>query len=204
MTKAQIVAVAVLSLTATAASAQKADFSFSWAGVFPSTATSSSGSVSDNPTNSAALFGSARYHFNRRHGVELNLGYTRNSHIFTVPPDTYRVMTGIFEYTGAYVFTPWSGEKWQPFVLVGGGGLHFNVGNTYIDNIQGLFGTNSETALTFLYGVGTDYSIFSHLGVRLQYRGLLYRNPDFGVPSRFYTGARSHMAEPALGVVIKF
>jgi opacity protein-like surface antigen len=205
MKKGQLVAVAAFLIAATAANAQIGiDVSVSGAGVFTKTTTSSSSTITDTPTKSVAIFGSVRYHFNQHHGVELNLGHTSNSQIFTVAPDTYRVMTGIGEYTAAYVLTPFGGEKWQPFVLAGGGALRFRVGNTYIDTLQTSLGATSQTSVAFLYGVGTDYRILPHVAVRLQYRGLIYRNPDFGVPNRFYTGAQSHMAEPAVGIVVKF
>jgi hypothetical protein len=42
------------------------------------------------------------------------------------------------------------------------------------------------------------------MALRLQYRGLVYRSPDFGVPGRFFTGTRGHMAEPSIGIAVKF
>lgn len=202
----QIVAVVVvLVITAAAAHSQnRLDFSLSGAGVFSKTTTSASGGVSDTPTKSFALMGSVRYHLTKRHAFEVNLGHTRNSQMFSVPPDSYRVKTGILEYTAAYVFTPLQGSRLQPFLLAGGGGLAFRVGNTYIDTIQQPLGANSRVAIAFLYGAGADYKLWRFLGVRLQYRGLVYRNPDYGVPSRFFTGTRGHLAEPTVGLVVKF
>jgi opacity protein-like surface antigen len=201
----QIVAVAVLMIAATAANAEKGiDLAFSGAGVFTKTTTSASGGVTDAPTKSLAVLGSVRYHFAKHHAVELNLGHTRNSQIFSVPPDTYRVRTSIGELSAAYVFTPLQGARFQPFLLAGGGALRFSVGNTYIDNIQQFLGANSKASLAFLYGAGTDYRLWKFLALRLQYRGLVYRSPDYGAPSRFYTGARGNIAEPAVGVVVKF
>lgn len=201
----QIVAAAVLvAIAVAAAHAQnRLDLSLSGAGVFSKTTTSASGGVSDTPTKSFAVLGSVRYHLTKHHAFEVNLGHTRNSQIFSVPPDTYRVRTSIGEYSGAYVFTPWQG-RFQPFLLAGGGVLTFGVGNTYIDTIQQNLGANSRTAVSFLYGAGTDYKLWGFLGVRLQYRGFVYRNPDYGVPSRFFTGARGHIAEPSAGIVVKF
>ena len=206
MIKGQFVAVALLVLIGAAAAQVRTrfDLSVSGAGVFSKTTSSPNGVVKDSPTDSFAVFGTVRYHFNHLHAVELNLGHTRNSQIFTVPPDTYRIITDIFEYSGAYVLTPFATKKWQPFLFGGAGGLHFGVGNTYIDTIQVSLGTSSQTALAFLYGGGTDYRLLSHLSLRLQYRGLMYKNPDFGAPARFYTGARGHLAEPAAGLVFKF
>jgi len=202
----QIVAVAVLLATAaTAANAQRGiDLAISGAGVFSKTTESASGGVTNSPTTSVAFIGSARYHFAKHHAVEVNLGHTRNSQIFSVPPDTYRVVTGIGEFSAAYVFTPWQSQRFQPFVLAGGGGLRFGVGNTYIDTIQQNLGARSATTLAFLYGGGTDYHLWKLLSLRLQYRGLIFRNPDFGASNRFFTGTRGHMAEPSVGLVVKF
>jgi opacity protein-like surface antigen len=202
----QIVAVAVvLGIAAAAANAQqRIDLALSGAGVFSKTTTSASGGISDTPTKSFAVLGSVRYHLAKHHAFEVNLGHTRNSQIFSVPPDTYRVMTGIGEFTAAYVFTPLQGQRFQPFLLAGGGALKFSVGNTYIDTILQNLGANSGTTLAFLYGGGTDCHLWKFFALRLQYRGLVYRNPDFGVPGRFFTGTRGHMAEPAAGIVVKF
>jgi outer membrane immunogenic protein len=205
MKTGQIVAVAVLTIAATAANAQRGiDLAISGAGVFGKTTTSASGGVTDTPTKSVAVLGSVRYHFAKRHAIELNLGHTRNSQIFSIPPDSYRVVTGIGEYSASYVFTPFQSKRLQPFVLAGGGALKFGVGNTYIDNIQQFLGANSRTSLAFLYGAGTDYHLWKFLALRLQYRGLIYRSPDYGAPTRFYTGARGHIAEPGVGIVVKF
>jgi opacity protein-like surface antigen len=201
----QIVAVVAMLIITTAASAQKGiDFALSGAGVFSKTTTSASGGVTDAPTKAVDVLGSVRYHIAKHHAFELNLGHLRNSQIFSVPPDTYRVTTSISEFSAAYVFTPLQGARFQPFLLAGGGALKFNVGNTYIDGIQQNLGANSRTTLALLYGIGTDYHLWKAIGLRLQYRGLVYRNPDYGVPSRFFTGTRGHMAEPAAGIVVKF
>jgi len=206
MKKVQFAAAAVILLmTAAAAHAQIGlEVAVSGAGVFSRTVSSSSGPTTDSPTNSVAEIGTVRYHLTKLHAFEVNLGHTRNSQLFSVPPDTYRVITGIAEFTGAYVFTPFAGPKWQPFLLAGGGALSFSPGNTYIDQVQNSFGTQSQTRLAFVYGAGTDYMFWKALAVRVQYRGLIYRNPDFAVPSLFYTGAKGHMAEPAIGLVVKF
>ncbi len=206
MNKGQLVAVVViLAISATAAHAQRhLDFSLSGGGVFPSSTTSASGGISVTPTNSVAILGGVRYHLTHHHAFEVTFGHTRNSQIFSVSPDSYRVMTSIGEYSAAYVFTPVQGKRFQPFLLAGGGALTFNVGNTYIDTIQQNLGVHSSTAMAFLYGAGTDYHLWRIFGLRLQYRGFLYRNPDYGVPSRFFTGTRAHIAEPSVGMVVKF
>ena len=52
-------------------------------------------------------------------------------------------------------------------------------------------------------GYREDPSVVFHLALRLQYRGLLYKAPDFKVQNLF-TGDQGHLAEPSAGIVIKF
>lgn len=180
------------------------DLTISGAAVFSKSVTSKDSAVTVKPTSSVGVFGTFRYHFTRLHAVEANLGHTNNSQIFELPPDTYRIMTSITEFSGDYVFTPYTHEKWTPFLLAGVAGLKFGVGNVYIDTFQAQLGASRQTALAFLYGGGVDYHLYRLLSLRLQYRGLIYKQPDFGVPNRFFTGARGHMAEPSIGLTARF
>src|SRR5579864_2297140 len=205
MRTAGLVVIALaLGCIASAQEQNRFDFSVNGAGVFSKTASSSSGNITDKPTKSVAFIGTFRFHFAAKHAVEVNLGHTRNSQIFSIPPDAFRVISAITEYTGAYVFSPFSSRKFQPFLLAGGGALRFSPGNTYIDTFPASFGAGSQTSLAFLYGGGMDYPVWRILAVRLQYRGLLYKEPDFRVPSLLFTGAKGHMAEPSVGIVLKF
>jgi opacity protein-like surface antigen len=179
------------------------DVSIGYAGVFSKTSTASQSSVSLKPTTSGAILATFRYRFNHMHGLEVNIGHTSNSQVFSVPPDTFRVTTGITEYSGAYVLSPFHSKRIEPFVLAGGGTLGFNPGNQYIDGFLSPFGARSQRALAFLYGGGADYRVWKALALRVQYRGLIYKVPDFRVP-RLFTGVMGHMAEPSAGLVIKF
>lgn len=180
------------------------DFSVSAAGVFNKTVTSNNGNISNSPTNSLAYIGSVRFHLTPKHAFEGTIGRTNNSQRFSVPPDTFRITTTVTEYTLAYVFSPISTQRWHPFFLGGAGGLHFSPGNVTIDTFPSSIGTATQTSLAFLYGLGTDYHVWRLVSVRLQYRGLIFKEPDFKVPSLFFTGARGHMAEPSAGIVLKF
>jgi opacity protein-like surface antigen len=193
-----------LTCIASAQEQNRFDFSINGAGVFSKTTTSSNRTVTDKPTKSLEFIGTFRLHLRPKHALEVNLGRTRNSQIFSVPPNSFRVLSSITEFTGDYVFTPFSLRKFQPFLFAGGGALHFTPGNTYVDTFQFSFGAASQTSLAFLYGAGVDYPIWRILALRLQYRGLLYKEPDFRVPSLFFTGAKGHMAEPSVGIVVKF
>ena len=176
---------------------ERFDFTISGGGVFSKTARSSGATVSDSPTKSGVFTGTFRYHWKPKHAFDVNLGRTKDSQIFSVPPDSYRVLASITEFTADYAFSPFTYRKLKPFVLAGGGLLRFSPGNTFIDGFSASIPVASQTALAFLYGAGADYPVWRMLSLRLQYRGLVFREPDFAVPALFFTGAKGHMAEPS-------
>ena len=169
------------------------------------------------PTKSGAILITGRYRFSERSSIELNYGHTANSQIYFASPLTYRIKNTIGEYSGAYVFSFLQSAKVEPFVFAGAAALVFYPGYNFntINDVQTYLPSTQQTKPAFLYGGGLDYRIFSsvpfirrfgltqYLAVRLQYRGLLYKAPDFNVQNLF-TGARGHMAEPTIGFVVKF
>jgi opacity protein-like surface antigen len=156
-----------------------------------------------NPTNSGGVVASFRYRFNPTSSIEFNYGHTRDSQIYTEGPNQFRIQSTISEYTGAYVLNFFQHRKLEPFVFVGAGALKFKPGNTYIDTLQLPVAVVNQTELAFLYGGGADYRVISHVAVRLQYRGLVYKAPDFQ-GTGFLTGAKGHLAEPSIGLVFRF
>jgi len=203
--KAALVSAAVLVVVpfAPAQDNPRFDVALGYAGVFSKTSTNPIGNTTLKPTTSGDIFVTFRYHFNHLHGIDVNFGHTSNSQVFTVPPDTYRVNTGITEFSAAYVFSPFHAKRIDPFLFGGGGLLRFAVGNQYIDNFRTSFGASSQTALAVLYGGGADYRLWRSLALRVQYRGLIYKTPDFNLQNLF-TGVRGHLAEPTAGIVFKF
>jgi outer membrane immunogenic protein len=179
------------------------DASVAWAGVFSKTSTSYNGGVTLKPTTSGAVLGTFRYHFNRMHALELNIARTANSQKDFIGSDNFRVNSDVTEYSGAYVFSPFQTAKFDPFLLGGAGALRFYPGNTYIDGFQSAFGATRQTSLAFLYGGGVDHRLWRALSLRLQYRGFVYKAPNFHVQT-LVTGAKGHMAEPSVGIAFKF
>jgi len=175
----------------------------SWSGIFSKSSGSYNAGVTLKPSTSGAVLGTFRFRFNHMHAVELNIGHTSNSQKYFVAPDMFRVNTDITEYSGAYVFSPFATKKLEPFLLAGGGALRFSPGSTYIDGFSALFGASRQTSLAVLYGGGADYRLWKAVSLRLQYRGLVYKAPNFHVQT-LITGAKGHMAEPSVGIAIKF
>jgi outer membrane immunogenic protein len=177
------------------------DASLGAAGVF--TKQSSGNGTVLNPTNSGAVVATIRYRFNPMHSIEFNYAHTRDSQIYTEGADQFRIQSTISEYTGAYVLNFFQHGKIEPFVFGGGGILRFNPGNTYIDTFQLPVAVVKQTEFAILYGGGADYRIVPHVAIRLQYRGLVYKAPDFKGPG-FFTGQSGHLAEPSIGIVFRF
>ena len=199
-------AIAILVTAVSAAAAQDVahfDASVAWAAAFSKTSTSYSGGVVLKPTTSGAVLGTFRYHFNRMHGLEVNIARTANSQKYFIGPDNFRVNSDVAEYSGAYVFSPFRTAKLEPFLLGGAGALRFIPGNTYIDGFQSAFGATKQTSLAFLYGGGVDHRLWRALSLRLQYRGFIYKAPNFHVQT-LVTAAKGHMAEPSVGITFKF
>lgn len=169
------------------------------------------------PTNSGAFLATGRYRYSEHSSVELNYSHTANSQIYFASPLTYRIQNTIGEYSGAYVFSFHQTERVEPFVFAGAAALVFypSYSSNSISGVPTYIPATQQTKPAFLYGGGFDYRIFSsvpllrrasvvnHLALRLQYRGLVYKAPDFKVQNLF-TGARGHMAEPSVGIVVKF
>jgi opacity protein-like surface antigen len=62
--------------------------------------------------------------------------------------------------------------------------------------------TQTSTKAVYVYGAGLDWGLLPHLGLRLQYRGNLYKSPDV---TKLYTSADAftHTAEPMIGVYFR-
>jgi opacity protein-like surface antigen len=184
-------------------------------GVFPSTTINKS-AVANNlsvvpngiqsTTNSAGYVGDARYDFGRHSALDVSITYTRNSEVFfnnsfgsiSFPE---RKPTNELEIIGSYIVRLPSREHVKPYALIGGGVVHFSPRNNY----TGLT-PSTQMKLAFAYGFGTDVKVNDHWAVRLQYRGLVRSEPDFGLLTKepFGTGLKTHVVEPSIAVIYHF
>jgi len=169
------------------------------------------------PTNSGAVLVTGRYRFSEHSSIELNYSHTSNSQNYLASPLSYRIQGTIAEYSGAYVFSFHQSAKVEPFVFAGAAGLVFYPGysSNTVNGVQTYLPVSRQTKPAFLYGGGFDWKVFSRVpfirqashinnfALRLQYRGLVYKAPDFNVQNLF-TGAKGHLAEPSIGIVVKF
>lgn len=179
------------------------DVHFGYGAQSSKTSESFGNTVSLKPTSSGVFLFTVRRRFTAHHALAFNIGHTSNSQVYQTQPLVFRVQTGITEYSGTYSFSAFQTARIEPFVFGGAGILRFNPGNTYINGVQTVFGASSQNKLVFPYGAGLDYRVWRVIAVRLQYRGLIYKAPDFHI-ANLVTGATGHMAEADAGIVLKF
>jgi opacity protein-like surface antigen len=154
--------------------------------------------VQDNPTDSLGALATVRQSFHPWLGYEVNYSYTRFSERYSTIP--FAVQSNLHEVSGAYLLQgptiPLLGL--QPFGAVGVGALIF------LPTTVGGQKYNQQARVPILYEVGVNYPILtSHLGLRLQYRGLSYKTPDFN-SAPITTNSRRQTSEPSVGAYLRF
>ena len=168
-------------------------------GVF--TRDSDKNGITQNTTDSGGLLVSYRNRFNSWLGADLSYGYTRNTQQNLTPVGSFNVQSNVHQTTGALLVTaPGRIIGFKPFALAGAGALTFDPTN----KLGGfVLGADRQAKPAFVYGGGADFGINDHLALRLEYRGLVYQRPDFGLPL-LDSNATTHTAQPSAGFVIRF
>ena len=163
-----------------------------------SSGTTNGNGVRDKPTESMGAIATVRQSFHPWLGYEVNYSYTRFTEKYSTIP--FGVQNNVHEVSVAYLLQgptiPILGL--QPFGTVGTGALIF------LPTTVGGQKYSQQTRVPLLYEVGVNHPIFtSHLGLRFQYRGLLYMTPDFNT-TLLTTNARRQTSELSLGAYFKF
>jgi hypothetical protein len=158
--------------------------------------TSSGNGIQDSPTDSLGAIATVRQSFHPWLGYEVNYSYTRFSERYSTVP--FGVQDNVHEVSGAYLVQGPSFLGLQPFGAIGFGALIF------LPTTTGGQKYSQQTRVPLLYEFGVNYPILtSHLGLRLQYRGLSYKTPDFNA-TLLTTGARRTTSEPSVGAYFRF
>lgn len=165
--------------------------------------TSSGNNTTLSPTTSPGFWATGRVRFTAHSAISLTYGVTTNSQKYFSSPFTYRIQGRVSEFGGAYVFSFHESARLEPFLFGGAAALVFNPKTTTLNDVSATIPAVRQTKPALVYGAGADYRVRGWLAVRIQYRGLVYKAPDFGVQNLF-TGGYGHLAEPSAGVVVKF
>jgi opacity protein-like surface antigen len=165
------------------------------------TKNSQGGGLTQHSTSGGGFLVGYRYHFFRWLAADASYGRVRNTQQNFTPVGALNVQSNVHQITGALVVTvPVRVFRLKPYVLAGAGGLIFDpTGNS------GGFvpGASRQSKAAFEYGGGVDYRIVTHLALRVEYRGFVYKQPDFGL-AVLNSGATTHTAQPSAGLVIQF
>jgi outer membrane immunogenic protein len=197
--RAGIAIVSLLALLPLTAMAQedRSEVSVEGTGFF--TKDSEGNGVRNQVTETGGFLIGYRYNFNRWLGAEANYGYDRNTQIY-FGNGFARVQSNIHQVTGSAVVKLPGFARLQPYALAGGGALIFDP----TGNAGGAFaGATRDNKGAFVYGVGADYGFTRHISLRAEYRGYVYKAPDFNLAS-LNTNAWTHTAQPSAGIVFRF
>jgi opacity protein-like surface antigen len=193
-----LVCLATTGLSLQAQEGGQNEFSVSGLGSFQRSSTGNGINQSANGTP-GVLF-SYRYFFNAHHGLEMDYGYRRYDQQFSASTRNFVVPADTHEATMSYVFRFASGHRLKPFLNAGIGALVF-APTQFTSN--SIVGTSTLATADFTYGGGAEMAISPQLNLRFGYRGHFFEAPDMGLPT-LYTGSRTHMAEPFVGLSFRF
>ena len=158
--------------------------------------------ISRTTTDTGGFLGGFRYRFSPWVAVEGNYGYARNTQNFLTPARAYGVQADTHQITGAFVLTPpVSVAKLRPYILAGTGALIFDPTDNNQGDIVNL--TDTQSKAVFVYGGGVDYDLVRHVSLKLEYRGLVFKSPDFDFKS-LDIDTVTHVAQPSAGITIRF
>jgi Outer membrane protein beta-barrel domain len=204
MQRTAIIILAAVFLLSVGATAQETRSEISVQGTGFFTKDSNGQGILQQNTQSGGVLGAYRFHINRWLSAEAAYGWNRNSQLFSTPGGFSRIQADVHQATGSLVVnlpTPRRLLNMSPYVLAGGGALIFNP----TDNAAGVPGAQRQAVPAFVYGGGADFPIplVRRAALRLEYRGLVYNAPNFGLKS-LDTNTVTHTAEPSAGLVFRF
>jgi outer membrane immunogenic protein len=150
---------------------------------------------------------SYRFMLTPNSALEANYGITyQNSFRYVISnTNVVKVLTRTQEASGAYVRS-FTYRRLNPFVEAGPAGLIFlpirNSGTTSLDVKQ-------QTSISGMYGGGFAYEVSPSFDIRVEYRGLVTKVPNFGLGSgstteNLTTNKWFNISEPAIGVAYHF
>ena len=171
-------------------------------------AKTSGNNTNQSPSNQAGVLFELRHISNPLVGYEVTYSYNRANQTYSsllgpnpglCPgsgcPAPVSVPANAHEVTADWLVS-FGVANLKPFLL-GGGGLLLNVPASSGGS------TSTSTQGVFVYGGGLDWGLLPHLGLRLQYRGNLYKAPDL---TKLYTSTNrfTQTAEPMIGAYFRF
>ena len=156
--------------------------------------------ITNEPTNSGGVMAGYRFNFKNWLAAEGDYDYFRNHEKFSASSGTTFIPLNVHAATGTAIvklpsFKMPAANIVSPFVLAGGGALFFDP--------RGGAVSMEQTRGAFVYGGGFDVTMSKHFLLRAQYRGFVYKTPDFEQTS-IKVDKSTHSAVPSAGLVFTF
>ena len=146
--------------------------------------------VTQSAAPSAGVFGSFHQSFTPWLGYNIHFGYTRFTDHYsnaqeylTTSTTTFpssssfirgNVRTNMYDLTVSSVIEGPRTRRFSTLTEVGGGGLFFTPLSTDT-------GARQQTRPALVFGAGANFKLTPKLDLRAEYRGLLYKSPDFNL-----------------------
>ena len=182
-----------------AAQENRSDISLQGTGFF--TRDSTGNGISRTTSDTGGFQVGYRYHINRWFSAEGDYGFGRNTQKYFGSFGESGVQANVHAVTGDLVVNlPLPIRRISTYALAGGGGLIFDPTRNGGGSVPG---SSTQAEGAFLYGAGADYALSHHLSLRVEYRGFVYKNPDFGLAA-LHTDSWTHTAQPSAGIVFRF
>jgi opacity protein-like surface antigen len=157
--------------------------------------------VAESPAVSAGGIVELRHIRNPILGFEGTYAYNRANRRYVCPTSCGDVTLGTISADAHEITADWIPSvrllNFRPFGVLGIGALiHVPQGS------DPPISTKTGTQVVYVYGAGLDIGLIPHFGLRLQYRGNLYKPPD--VTDLFTSATKfTHTAEPMAGIYIR-
>jgi len=165
-------------------------------GLYQTTSTASGNGISVKATHSTGGAAFLRHSYHWWLGYEAGYVYSRYTNYYT--GQTFGVQNNMHEFAGSYYVHGPRALGIQPFATAGASAVLFS------PSLNG--GQNAAWQMRpgINFGAGVNLPLLtSHFGLRVQYRGVYYKTPDFG-QARYSTGAFRETSEPMAGLYFRF
>lgn len=162
--------------------------------------------IPHHATKSGGFLLGYRYHLSPWFAVQGDYGYTRNTQKYFDPIlGEADIQANVHQLTGEAVITAPASSRVRPYALAGIGGLFFRPTNSFNNTLVGVGNNtgNNQTKAAFVYGGGVDFDLTHYVALRAEYRGYLYKIPDFQIPG-LASDNFTHLAQPSVGLVWRF
>jgi len=158
------------------------------------------GGTTNEPTNSGGVMAGYRSNLRKWLAAEGDYDYFRNGQKFLTSSGATFIPMNVHAATGTAIvklpsFKMPAVKIVSPFAIAGGGAMFFDP--------RGGSVSTEQTRGAFVYGGGVDVPMSKHFLVRAQYRGFVYKTPDFEQTS-LKVDKYTHSAVPSAGLVFKF